>query len=232
MLHKEGTLPTGIRVALVLLAVSAATPMARAGAIPLLDITGGQASPVTEGGNATEGFAFDVLSSTVISGLGIFDVGSNGLINAHQVGLWTSTGTLLASATVTGSASVVASASSLGDWLETSITPLTLTPGSYVLGAYFLDIDNSSEDRGVLFATASPIAGITYTDWMYGSSPTFGFPVADAGGSASSAGLFGPMAFVSDDNSTPEPGTFSLGLFVVLFCGVAFRWNRRAGSRN
>ena len=232
MFRKEQIILTCIHVGLVFLVAGAATSKALAGTIPLLDITGGEADPVTEGGNATEGFAFDVASSTVISGLGIFDAGSNGLINAHEVGLWTSTGTLLTSATVDNSANVVASASSLGDWLETPITPLALTPGSYVLGAYFLNIDNSSEDRGVLFATASPISGITYTDWKFGSSPTFGFPVADAGGSASSAGLFGPMAFVSDANPTPEPGSFSLGLFAVGFCGVAFRVNRRAGSRN
>jgi hypothetical protein len=103
---------------LALLATCGAASMAQASTIsPIIDISGGADIPVVGGSNATVGFTFDVASSLVISGLGVFDVGANGLINSHEVGLWTSSATLLASTTVTNAANVVASTSSLGDWL-------------------------------------------------------------------------------------------------------------------
>src|SRR5688500_17849486 len=50
--------------------------------------------------NQSIGWQFDVLAPTVVTGLGWFDDGANGLGLAHQVGIWNPAGTLLTSATV------------------------------------------------------------------------------------------------------------------------------------
>ena len=74
-----------------------------------LDSTSG--SNNAAGGHSTVGWSFSVLSSLDVDGLGFFDFESNGLLAPHQVGLWDSGGTLLASATVTSGSTVVASTS-------------------------------------------------------------------------------------------------------------------------
>src|SRR5678815_4779246 len=50
---------------------------------------------------ATFGWSFTVgTASLQVTGLGIWDDGNNGLIGAHPVGLWSSSGTLLATTIV------------------------------------------------------------------------------------------------------------------------------------
>src|SRR5262245_12458608 len=70
------------------------------------------------------GWQFSVSAPITIDGLGLFDVNPAGLAESHQVGLWTDSGTLLASATVTSGSTSVASASAAGDWLFADIAPL------------------------------------------------------------------------------------------------------------
>jgi hypothetical protein len=197
-----------------------AASLAHAEITPIIDFTGGQAFGVVQGANATAGFSFSVTTATTISGLGLFDVGSDGLINSHQIGLWSSGGTLLASATVDNSSSVVASTSSLGDWRETGITSLTLDPGSYVIGASFLDVSQNTEDAAVFSATGTTsLSGISYGTTVIGFSD-FAFP--DFNENGVDAGAFGPMAF-TDVQSAPEPGSLGLSLCALGFCGLAFR---------
>ena len=213
-----------VRVATALLFLGASGFNASAAIVPIMDITGGLAESANGGSNATQGFGFDLTSTTLITGLGIFDVGSDGLTNSHQVGLWTSGGTLLASTTVDNGAQVVSSTSSFGRWLEKDITPLALTPGSYILGAFYLDSDtNPTEDQIVFSAVASSIPGVSYSHWAFTGDPSFAFPALDLGGDASSASIFGPMAFVGAASSVPEPGTLGLCLGVAVCVVVAQR---------
>jgi hypothetical protein len=87
--------------------------------------------------NSNYGWSFSVTSPLTVDGLGLWDAGSNGLFESHEVGLWlTSTpipeGVLLASATVSNAQSVaVASASASGRWLFSSVPVVTLNPGTY-----------------------------------------------------------------------------------------------------
>jgi hypothetical protein len=200
---------------LALFVTVAAVTTAQASTIsPIIDISGGADIPVVGGSNVTSGFAFGVASSLVISGLGLFDVGADGLINAHEVGLWTSSGTLLASAMVTNSANVVASTDSLGEWLEVNIAPVTLAAGSYVLGAFYFNANTHTEDDAVWMTTASSISGVSYQNGSVLVSSTFGFPNESIPATSSDARIFGPMAFTGA--SVPEPGSFALFL-----CGAA-----------
>lgn len=196
---------------------------------PIIDFTGGLAEGIFGGQNGTAGFSFEVTEATTISGLGFFDVGSNGLINSHQVGLWTSTGTLLASAILDNSSNVVASTSSLGDWRETNITSLTLDPGSYVLGAFFRNVQADTEDEAALDASGtSSASGISYGNAAFGSG-SFTFPGSND--PAFDAGIFGPMAFTGSTSAMPEPGSLGLCACALLLCGLVLRLRWRQSSR-
>jgi hypothetical protein len=202
-----------------------AASLAHAEITPLIDFTGGQVFGVVQGANATAGFSFNVTTATTISGLGLFDVGSDGLIDSHQIGLWTSGGTLLASATLDNSSSVVPSTSSLGDWRETGINSLTLDPGSYVIGASFLDVAQNTEDAAVFSAAGTPsLPGINYGTTIIGFSD-FTFP--DLSETGVDAGAFGPMAF-TDVQRAPEPGSLGLSLCGLTLFGLALRGNQLA----
>jgi Domain of unknown function (DUF4082) len=199
---------------------------------PIVDFMGGGAygaigstNPTL---NGTLGFSFDVTTATTISGLGFFDVGSNGLINSHQVGLWTSGGTLLATATLDNSSNVFASTSALGDWRETDISLLNLNPGSYVLGAFYLNAFANSEDQAFFYANPSSLSGISYDHAALGLNATLSFPFTNV--PLADGGVFGPMAFTDVASATPEPESLGLSLAALAFCGLAFRLRRRPFS--
>ena len=64
---------------------------------PALSVSGGGFFGATTG---TYGWSFTLSSTITVTDLGYFDFGGNGLNDAHDVGIWTSTGTLMVSATV------------------------------------------------------------------------------------------------------------------------------------
>jgi hypothetical protein len=191
------------------LAVAALGSMAKAGPIvPLVDFTSGSALGVFGGANGSAGFSLNVTAPIPVSGLGFFDVGGDGLIHSHQVGLWTSGGILLATALVSNAASVVSSTSSLGNWREVGIAPVTLVPGSYVLGTFYLDANTNQEDQAVFFALSSSGPGVSFGSRCdIGGGSALMFPCGNVPDPL--AGIFGPMAFTS---SVPEPSTAALSL--------------------
>ena len=83
------------------------------------------------GGGEIDGFAFTATKTESVTSLGIFAGPSLTLpAGSFAVGLWTSSGTLLASASVTSADTAI------GSFYYHSITPVTLTAGqSYVVGA-------------------------------------------------------------------------------------------------
>jgi len=172
---------------------------ARAGL--LLDFTGG--FDTTFGGNATVGWEFTVSSPMLLSGLGYFDFGANGLANAHDVGIWNSANPslLLASTTVTSGSTPVSSISGAGQWLFNSITSITLSPGTYVLGATIVANDT---DRQFIAATAATISGATFVQGRDISSTSLLYPSPAA---TQNDGIFGPNAEVSP---VPEPCSATL----------------------
>jgi hypothetical protein len=119
---------------------------------------------------ATLGWAFTLTSSITVDGLGVWDSGSNGLGRSIQAGLWTGTGTLLASTTVTDGSTPVASASASGRWLFNNIPALKLDPGNYLIGSIFF---NSVPTANIGSFTTIP--EITNVDFRIGSLPNGGF---------------------------------------------------------
>jgi hypothetical protein len=53
------------------------------------------------GHNSTKGWAFTTSSPILVTQLGLWDQGNNGLNTSHMVSIWTSTGTLMAQSTIT-----------------------------------------------------------------------------------------------------------------------------------
>lgn len=93
--------------------------------------------------NSNYGWAFSISSAITVDGLGLWDDGSDGLMEPHDVGLWRTSGpigvpVLLASETVSNNDSTpVASMSKDGRWLFSDIAPLKLDPGTYIVGALY-----------------------------------------------------------------------------------------------
>ncbi len=170
-----------------------------ASAIPILDLSDGQA--VSPGVDTVGGWEFEVTSTIIVDALGFWDEGGDGLNHSHAVGLWTIGQILLADTTVfTGSLSV-ASSSGLGDWIFNSITPISLDPGNYVLGATFLGSDS---DKARLRTTTSTIPDVTFVDNRQESpSSVLVFPTLIVG--SVEKGIFGPNL-----NLVPEPATMLL----------------------
>ncbi|PTT77943.1 hypothetical protein DBR42_24435 [Pelomonas sp. HMWF004] len=196
--------------ALVLAPLVQASPAA-------LDFNGGDV--YTTGILNNIGWSFSVSTGTIrIDGLGLFDVGADGLSNRHQVGLWRADGALLAQATVSSSSTAVASAAGpLGQWLFEGIDTLTLTAGNYVIGAFYADEDADfvvASTTGTLTA-----AGLAYT----GSLASDGSAWAKPGPyGLVQPSIFGPNLRLA---TVPEPMTMTL---VALALGAAFTRRRRS----
>jgi hypothetical protein len=184
-----------------------------------LDFTGGTANTFT--GSATVGWQFAASSPLTLTALGFWDQGGNGLVNAHQVGIWNSTGTLMASTTVTSASTPVASTSSAGDWLFNSITPVALAPGTYTIGA-LLPV-NADPDFQMINAAASTRDGVTWLDAADVGGSSLTEPFAD---SRFADGVFGPNLQVTP---APEPSPcFLLTLGTAAAFGAAHRQRSKA----
>ena len=162
----------------------------------------------------TLGYNFDVTSSISIDGLGIFDAGSDGLNNTHEIGLWSAGGALLASTSVgPGATDSDLSASGAGSFLYSDILSLTLGAGSYVIGALYEigDTDTVVFNAGGIFSND---AGTAYTSSAWVNSGSLDFPL-NIGGATDR--YFGPTMRLAEA-SVPEPGIFSLlGMGLVGF---------------
>ena len=108
-------------LAAVALLVSFAAQHAIAGLVLDLNTSGsatvcGDGCGSTAGG--TLGWSFTVLNPITIDALGVWDAGADRLgTGSTPVGLWTSSGTLAATATITSASIPVSSGSADGDWL-------------------------------------------------------------------------------------------------------------------
>jgi hypothetical protein len=195
-----------------------------AAAGPILDFTGG--STMGAAVDLTAGWKFTVSSQITIAGLGIFDVGADGLAQSHQIGLWSGDGSsLLANATITNANSTsIASTSNLGNWRATSISSLQLGPGDYVIGAFY---QAGSPDTAVRGATASTISGVTWDE--YRGSPGLTFPATFTG--EGGKGFFGPNLFTAGQTPpVPEPKTYAMLMAGLGLLG--FIVHRRRKSLN
>ena len=139
------------------------------------------------------GFKFSVSSPVTVTALGYnyFGVPLN---LSHDVGIYTSGGTLLTSATVTNASTV------FNGYLYTPVTPIVLGVGDYFIAGTTLGLN----DGWISQATSSVGAsGLAFVDSWYtnGNGGVLSFPPAYASGQQYMEVNF---------QTTPEPGTLVL----------------------
>ena len=170
-------------------------------------------------GTWTLGYSFLANSSITVTGLGVFDAGSDGLNVSHDVGLWDAAGNLLASTTV--AAGTVAPLN--GFYRMATISGVGLTAGNvyYVGSVNGIDNDGWMQDPSTLIAAPQ----ITYLSRQYEFS-SGGLVFPDLVGSGST-GYFGGN-FEFGTSTTPEPGTMLMLGSGVLAAAGALRRKFRA----
>ena len=173
------------------------------------------------GGPSTLGWEFTLSGSIQVNDLAFYDDGGNGLADSHELGLWDSNGTLLASGTVlAGTASPL-----VNQWREIAVSPVQLGPGNYFIGALFLDGNDP--------VWSPPLAQLTLTGFASAPGVTFDQATLAAGSTLSnpstpvgSSGYFGANFVFSP---VPEPG--SILLLITVVAGVFVAVRRTAPAR-
>jgi hypothetical protein len=157
----------------------------------------------TDGGK-TVGTSFTAVTSQIITSLGFYDEGDNGLVGSYQVGLWDAAGNLIGSGTVTTASTRV------GDFRYVGIIPVVIPAGQeFTIGALLpsdlLDEWLVTPPLGLGSGFSGPARGL-FTDGATLTEPTTSdspltYYVVNANGIG---GVF-----------APEPGT------VGVLCGGA-----------
>jgi len=151
---------------------------------------------------STRGYSFDVTEplGIMVTHLSFFDHLADGLAESHDVGLWDSAGTLLASTTI--SAGTVNPLDATGKFRTTAIAPTFLAAGDdYVVGAVFLV--GSGDLQAISMTGLTMGTGLTYGETRFNNNgvPSLSFPTNTISQIGLPGGSFqyGPV---------PEPATF------------------------
>ena len=204
------------RAICALVAVLATTLAANAG--PLFTI--GNNSSGTFLGNPpfTLGFEFTVGTNGTqrMTKIGVFDSDQNGLAVAHRVGLWNSSGVLLASGIVPAGTA----GSLVNQFRYIDINPVILGAGTYRIGALY---DGPVFSDSLIFPGQATGFATDPNITFVGSRFAFGAGLTDPTGNGGLApGYFGPNALIE---ATPEP--FSMVVFGGLLAAGGLAVRRR-----
>lgn len=175
-----------------------------------LAMTGTNLITANDANGYTTGWAFSTTGATVTA-LGFFDAGRDGLLQAHEVGIFATDGKLLVSATVPQGVAGILN----GDWRFVSITPFALGAGSYVIGGYK---QSGTNDSIVVEGSTAAAPGITLGNLgHYVFGPSFSFPV-----NTTDIVYLNPN-FETGSASAPTPEPATLGLAAGALSLAFFR---------
>jgi hypothetical protein len=163
--------------------------------ITAIGVTGGTDDQFV--GSAVVGYIFHTNSAISVTDLGVYSIG--GFVAPESVGLWNSSGTLLASSAVSGS-------DAIGQFVFEPITPVTLDAGQdYTIGQLLL-VAGSDFQHVLIFPTGFTTAPeITY---VAGASISSGSLVKP--GSGVITPFVGPNFQFTTATGVPEPASFLL----------------------
>lgn len=180
----SGVRTLGARLAAALL--SAPQPQT---AQPAVTLAGAARSDYT--GDFVVGYAFQTARVISVTDLGTLDYGWDGLSNGATVALWDASSQAVLRRVVVP-AQATAGSSIWGGWRFAAIEPITLEPGTYVLGA---QVYSGSADRYLHDAQISLADGVTWLEGRHSSGTGVQFPTTVSTGEASWLGpnfLFTP----------------------------------------
>lgn len=202
-------------VAAVALALSA--PAAAQSTPGVQDFSGATTSLGTGiGFPYTTGWTFTPNASVSVTDLGLYDIGSDGLVASHQIGLWNGAGLLVTTGTVASGMSAPVQ----NGWRYVDVADVLLNVGeTYTLGAaYAYDTDPFPYNPTSL--TVDPRIGFgqgVASDLSTGfTQPTLTRPYA----------ILGPNLLLAP--AIPEPGAWALMMAGLMLAGMTLR--RSAGA--
>ena len=168
--------------------------------------------------DSTYGWRFTVGNTPItVSRLGHFDAGLDGLLDAHQIGIWDTAGTLVAQATVPAGTG----GDLIGAYRFSLVPDTTLSANAtYLIGAYY----PQQSDTAIAFDAPQTYATeISYLGASYFATSGFGPPGSSYSGTH---GVFGPNFQFT---AIPEPEHFAIliGAGLVVFFVVRRRFWKR-----
>lgn len=199
-------------VAAALLSTVSATAAQAVTIVPAVEYAGGDA--LTDSRPFTLGYSFSLSGPVSVNALGYL----NDFLT-HQVGIWSSSGALLASTTVLGSDPVV------GHFQWHEIAALTLGPGDYVIGGEYLGNGNqiNTNIRGV-----TTIPEYTYGTDLQIQGSGLNFPTLSTSGGYGPNGILNASFSVGEAVApVPEPATWAMMLIGFGIIGVGMRRPRQ-----
>ncbi len=214
---------TGIKRAICIVVVLLGASLGSAYAAPItaISVTGG--TPITDVplAGATDGWAFQIYETIVVTHLGYYDYAGDGLSEDHEVGIFSEGGSLLFSSNVT-------TIDTLGsdDFRYTGITQQELVAGVYRIGAY------RATGLDAILAPADGFSSADEIEYQGGyvkGGVGLQFPDHTPASQYQPAS-FGPN-FKFDVQAVPEPTTLALlGIGIVGLAGTEVRRRRKKNT--
>lgn len=154
----------------------------------------------------TMGWGFTLTDSVAVTELGILDRYGNGLVDSHDIGIWSVSGqTLQVSETIPSGTTAPLD---LGFRYVTLDTPVILGPGNYRIGAFFDSLDDAYYYIPVTNLTVAPeISGISTGYFNFGTYSSLHYP---SFGPYNDYFLLGPNFKMA---AVPAPGAALLAAF-------------------
>ena len=167
------------------------------------------------------GYSFVANVATSVVSLGVWDQNGDGLLNRHEVGLWASDGTLLASTFVGAGTVGILDAG----FRFTDISPVLLTAGQtyYVAALFYGPDDHDNFDFDVTSVRTTP--QIAYDSRRFVPTMALAFP-ALVGSSIFTNGYWGGNVRL-DAQAVPAPEPTTMVLLGSGLAAAFFRHRRR-----